>query len=101
MRKIIAIFSLLFAWLCANGALLDAVLLAEVYVELIGARQAMLGLAQESNGSDGRRTVVSVSVRTVELPPRVTEAERDAHRSFIATLGEKALWREYQPGQPE
>ena len=28
-----------------HGALLDAELLAEVYVELIGARQAMLGLA--------------------------------------------------------
>ena len=30
-----------------HGALLDAELLAEVYVELIGARQAMLGLASE------------------------------------------------------
>ena len=84
-----------------HGALLDAELLAEVYVELIGARQALLGLAQESNGSDGRRPVVAVSVRTVALPPRLTDAERDAHRSFIATLGEKALWREYQSGKPE
>ena len=30
-----------------HGALLDAELLAEVYVELIGARQAMLGLADD------------------------------------------------------
>ncbi len=80
-----------------HGALLDAELLAEVYVELIGARQALLGLAQTSSGGDGRRPVVSVSVRMVALPPRVTEEELAAHRSFIATLGENAIWRKYQP----
>src|SRR5262249_8353347 len=33
-----------------HGALLDAELLAEVYIELIGARQAMLGLAEGVGG---------------------------------------------------
>lgn len=80
-----------------HGALLDAELLAEVYIELIGARQALLGLAQTSNGGDGRRQAVAVSVRTVTLPPRVTEEDRAAHRKFVATLGENALWRKYQP----
>jgi DNA polymerase-3 subunit epsilon len=31
------------------------------------------------------------------LPPRVSDAEREAHQQFIATLGENALWREYRP----
>jgi DNA polymerase-3 subunit epsilon len=33
--------------------------------------------------------------RPVPLPPRVTIEERAAHRAFIATLGEKAIWLEY------
>src|SRR6185503_12097112 len=81
-----------------HGALLDAELLAEVYVELIGARQANLGLSALAGGSsDGRVGAVSVRVRPQPLPSLVSEAERAAHQSFIATLGENALWREYQP----
>jgi DNA polymerase-3 subunit epsilon len=79
-----------------HGALLDAELLAEVYVDLIGARQSQLILAAESEeirvGSTGdmpRRQ------RPMPLVPRVTDAEREAHRAFIATIGEKAIWNEY------
>jgi DNA polymerase-3 subunit epsilon len=79
-----------------HGALLDAELLAEVYVDLIGARQSQLILAAESEetrvGSTGdmpRRQ------RPAPLVPRVTDSEREAHRAFIATMGEKAIWNEY------
>jgi hypothetical protein len=27
--------------------------------------------------------------------PRVTAEDRAAHRAFVATLGEKAIWRDY------
>ena len=37
-----------------HGALLDAEILAEVYVELIGARQAQLGLVETGNGATGQ-----------------------------------------------
>jgi DNA polymerase III subunit epsilon len=78
-----------------HGALLDAEILAEVYVELIGARQAQLGLAEL-----GARTVTAdgaatLRVRPVALVSRVNEAERAAHREFVAGLGENALWRSY------
>ena len=33
--------------------------------------------------------------RPAPLAPRVTDAEREAHRAFIATMGEKAIWNEY------
>jgi DNA polymerase-3 subunit epsilon len=79
-----------------HGALLDAEILAEVYLELIGARQAQLGLAEKSerrgNGRDG---VAIERQREVALMPRITEADRAAHRDFVASLGEKALWRDY------
>ena len=35
--------------------------------------------------------------RLVPLAPRVTDAEREAHRTFIATLGDKAIWNEFLP----
>ncbi|MCX7312259.1 MAG: DNA polymerase III subunit epsilon [Alphaproteobacteria bacterium] len=81
-----------------HGALLDAELLAEVYVELIGARQANLGLAGDSMGAgDSRAALVVVRVRPQPLAPRVAPEELEAHRAFIATLGEAALWRQYVP----
>jgi DNA polymerase-3 subunit epsilon len=79
-----------------HGALLDAEILADVYLEMIGARQAQLGLGQEDAagiGAGGHRLVVAV--RTVVLAPRLSDAERSAHRAFVAKLGDNALWREY------
>jgi DNA polymerase III subunit epsilon len=79
-----------------HGALLDAELLAEVYVELIGARQASLVLSQTAAGTAGTiGDIIVVRERTVPLAPRLTETDRAAHRSFIATLGETAIWRKY------
>jgi len=81
-----------------HGALLDAELLAEVYVDLVGARQSELILA-----ADVQEIWIGVSgdvprrQRTVPLLPRVTDADRDAHRAFIATLGDKAIWNEFFP----
>src|SRR5450432_4046396 len=73
-----------------HGALLDAELLAEVYVELIGGRQAQLGLAEtvaaQKKDRDG---IVIRRERTVALEPRIGDADREAHRKFIAGLGEK------------
>jgi DNA polymerase III subunit epsilon len=81
-----------------HGALLDAELLAEVYIELIGARQANLGLAAIVVGSTETRTVsATIKVRPVPLLPRVTDEERAAHRAFVATLGQEAIWLKYRP----
>jgi DNA polymerase-3 subunit epsilon len=79
-----------------HGALLDAEILAEVYLELIGGRQATLGLAETVAiavaGNDG---AAAIRVRPAPLPSRVTDAEREAHAAFIATLGESAIWLSY------
>jgi len=81
-----------------HGALLDAEILAEVYVELTGARQAQLGLAENgervANAVDG---IVVIRERPERLALRLSEAELVAHREFVASLGENALWREYRP----
>jgi DNA polymerase III subunit epsilon len=79
-----------------HGALLDAELLAEVYVELVEARQAQLGLvAVPTSPVAARNSARAARVRPIPLPQRITDAERDAHGAFIATLGEKAIWNDY------
>ncbi|AMN38714.1 DNA polymerase III epsilon subunit [Rhodoplanes sp. Z2-YC6860] len=81
-----------------HGALLDAELLAEVYIELIGARQTSLGLATVVAGVVETRTVsATMLTRAMPLTPRITDAERAAHREFVATLGDEAIWKKYWP----
>jgi DNA polymerase III subunit epsilon len=79
-----------------HGALLDAELLAEVYLDLIGARQAQLVLVEAGADAIGAPIgPVVVQVRPVALVPRLSTEEYDAHLTFVATLGEAAVWREY------
>lgn len=78
-----------------HGALLDAELLAEVYVELIGARQAQLILSQMPTPEQAPGALVVVGARPIPLAPRLTEEARATHRRFIATLGAAAIWRDY------
>jgi DNA polymerase III subunit epsilon len=81
-----------------HGALLDAELLAEVYVDLTGARQSTLILASET--TEIRIGIAGETPRRQRVTPlvvRITDAEREAHRAFVATLGEKPVWMEYLP----
>lgn len=76
-----------------HGALLDAELLAEVYLELTGGRQSALTLATAA--AIERRAVARQRVTLVRqnpLPPRISGAEYEAHAKLIAEIGEKAIW---------
>lgn len=77
-----------------HGALLDAELLAQLYVELTGGRQIGLGLAQEeASGAIWVEPAALAAVRPVR-PARVFQAsagELERHAAFIATLN-KPLW---------
>ncbi len=79
-----------------HGALLDAELLAQLYIELKGGRQIGLGLAQEEEKDAIRvELAASIAVRPVR-PARVFTAsamELERHAAFVATL-EKPLWLE-------
>jgi DNA polymerase-3 subunit epsilon len=80
-----------------HGALLDAEILAEVYLELLGGRQASLGLAESMVSTGFAVSGASVSrVRPSPLQPRLSDAELAAHREFIGTLGEQAIWLKYR-----
>jgi DNA polymerase-3 subunit epsilon len=74
-----------------HGALLDAELLAEVYAELIGGRQARLGLDRIQLATRAAKATVA-RPRPMPLAPRISEEERAAHRSLLEKLGVAAIW---------
>ncbi|MEZ5777082.1 MAG: DNA polymerase III subunit epsilon [Paracoccaceae bacterium] len=79
-----------------HGALLDSELLAEVYLELIGGRQPDLVLATATAGD--RISDVGdwrPGPRSAPLVARLTDAEREAHDAFVATLGDAAIWKRF------
>lgn len=70
-----------------HGALLDAQLLSQVYVELLGGRQIGLGL--DPSGPSGQVTTSVVSPPRTDRPRRVfapSEGELVAHRAFLDKL---------------
>jgi DNA polymerase-3 subunit epsilon len=76
-----------------HGALLDAELLAQLYIELTGGRQIGLTLVEVTGGSAGAGHQ-PVSVSRVARPLRVfspSAAEQERHRAFIAALTDP-LW---------
>jgi DNA polymerase III subunit epsilon len=83
-----------------HGALLDAELLAEVYLELIDARQAQLGLVAASAGNGAAMEPGAVRPRPHPLPPRFSLSDREAHRAFVAQLGASAIWNDYLAAEP-
>jgi DNA polymerase-3 subunit epsilon len=73
-----------------HGALLDAQLLAQVYLELIGGREPGLALAVSENASASSTVMVERTARAPR-PHAPTEAEQAAHTAFVATL-KNAIW---------
>lgn len=80
-----------------HGALLDAELLAQVYIELTGGRQIGLGLADDSaddsTGSAARPRLIPGVQRPHRLPRpfAASEAELAAHAEFLGKI-KQPLW---------
>lgn len=82
-----------------HGALLDSEILAEVYIELLGGKQTDLGLAHASERTGQIQLGGLVERRERRpAPSYLTDAEREAHAAFIATLKGEVLWRGYIAG---
>ena len=76
-----------------HGALLDADLLAQVYLELIGGRQKHFILAPTDMVEAAVEEVRAVRLRAEPLPSLLTIEEREAHLAFVAKeLGDSAIW---------
>ena len=85
-----------------HGALLDAELLAQVYLELVGGRQRRFILAPGDAAAAVAENLRPVRVRPQPLPALLTPAEREAHKAFVANeLGESAIWNFGLPAAAE
>ncbi|MCJ2106131.1 DNA polymerase III subunit epsilon [Methylobacterium sp. E-041] len=79
-----------------HGALLDAQILAEVYIELLGGKQTGFDLGATTVADAVVDRSAESVVRTVRTArARLTDAERERHAAFRAGLGASAIWAEY------
>ena len=71
-----------------HGALVDAALLADVYIELIGGKEPTLGLSAKKF-----KTVAEDTARVYQNPRSfpVSEEELELHRAFVETL-KNPIW---------
>jgi len=76
-----------------HGALLDAKLLAEVYLQLTGGRQSSLSLVQEH--TDKSKQVINKEERTFDnlnfVEASLTEQEKEEHMEMIKKIN-SSLW---------
>ncbi|MEN0088135.1 MAG: DNA polymerase III subunit epsilon [Pseudomonadota bacterium] len=86
-----------------HGALLDSELLAEVYIELIGGKQASLTLGSKGSeaqfgagdgmgGTDGWPSHPPAKTRPSELASRLTDEDKAQHLEFVESFKTPALW---------
>ena len=76
-----------------HGALLDSLLLAEVYLQLNGGRERSLEFEVSQTGSAETKRE---GLRRPTRSGLSTDAEREAHRAFVDTLGgDTVLWTKF------
>lgn len=81
-----------------HGALVDARILAEVYLQLRGGREQRLAFdmgeaAPAADASAAPVQLVRRSPRPTPLAPLLTAEEAAAHTAFVAKLGADPIWR--------
>lgn len=78
-----------------HGALLDAELLADVYLELCGGRQPAISFdlpeTENQRAAEGQVTQARITIPQRHFP--ASEEEREAHRDFVQAM-KNPLWAE-------
>jgi DNA polymerase-3 subunit epsilon len=89
-----------------HGALLDAELLADVYIRLTRGQDALL-IDEHGDGAhgDAQAAIEAVDLSRFQLPvPKADAAEMEAHAKLLADLdkasGGACKWRQLEPVQP-
>jgi DNA polymerase-3 subunit epsilon len=75
-----------------HGALLDAEILAEVYLELMGGKQNIINLEQVIVGKKEEAEIIKQNIVTLQARDfKVSEEELQKHREFLKSLPD-SLW---------
>ena len=88
-----------------HGALLDAEILAEVYLEMIGGKQRALildpdeedglGGSGDAGSEPGELGSFNARPRPAPLSALLKDDEFTAHKAFVDGMGDGALWKKY------
>ncbi len=78
-----------------HGAIIDSILLAEVYLQLKGGRMHTLGLEADRENVIESILVPIAKQRPSPLGKLSTSEEREVHKAFIEKLGDDAVWNKY------
>lgn len=81
-----------------HGALIDARLLASVYLELKGGKERVLNLGRVASSAKATTGAIDHGARPRPLAPVLDEAARAAHAAFVRdALGKAAVWTAFGP----
>jgi DNA polymerase III subunit epsilon len=81
-----------------HGAIVDSLLLSQVYLELLGERQSSLGFGGSKDAAAGKSNAgaaqrkVKARQRPDALPSRLSADDATRHAEFVQTLGANAAW---------
>jgi DNA polymerase-3 subunit epsilon len=78
-----------------HGALLDAEILAEVYAELLGGRQAAFILELSGASTEASRRRQIARQRPVPLERQLSADDLARHEQWVEAIGPNAVWAQY------
>lgn len=78
-----------------HGAIIDSILLAEVYLQLKGGRMHTLGLEPDKGVGLDSILVPVARQRPSPLKSLSSDTERAAHKAFIESMGDEMVWNKY------
>jgi DNA polymerase-3 subunit epsilon len=83
-----------------HGALLDAEILVEIYLELMGGRQRSLSFEEATDSAVALISIPSLGIETRNpRVPLIGVEEAAAHTEYLKTLGDTAIWMRYRDNQ--
>ncbi len=78
-----------------HGALIDAELLAEVYLDLSGGRARRFGFEDKTTRQIDTTLISVAKPRSEKLSPMLSNHEREAHQAFIEAIGADMIWQKH------
>ena len=76
-----------------HSATIDTELLARVYIELMDARELSLDLNVKTQHASSESNFDIQKIQNRELATRLTDDDKELHKTFVETLGENAIWK--------
>ena len=78
-----------------HGAIIDSILLAEVYLQLKGGRMHTLKLDGDKDRKVDSVLVPIAKQRPTPLAKLSTDEERESHKAFIEGISDEMVWHKY------